>query len=166
MRAEPKVSSVDTPRSVREPQTTERPVADDVDHAPLPGHESGRTDTLDDGDSTERAIGRVALTPLRWAVELGLWPVHGAITIWSRHRMSHRIGGLGDPEGLSFDVAPLFLVESGHGINGFTGGARVGINNVLGEREQVAVTAAAGAGGYVRQHYAASLRSGRRLGDR
>jgi len=153
------------PPPAREPTTPRAPAPPpDVDHAPLPGHESGRTDAIGDGDTTGLEVERAALTPARWLLELALAPVHGAITLWGRHRMSHQVGGLDSDGGMSVKLAPLLRVESGHGIAGFTGGARAEIHNVLDEHEQIAASAAGGAGGYIRQLYTLSLRSGRRFG--
>lgn len=148
-----------------EPTTAQPAPPPDVDHAPLPGHESGRTDDLGDGDTPSLDAERIALTPVRWLAELALTPVHAAITVWAHHRMSHQIGGLGDGKGVSFSVEPLLRVDSGHGIAGFTGGARVTVHDLLGEHEAFAAAAGGGAGGYLRQIYGATLRSGHRLGD-
>lgn len=156
---------VDQPKPVAERTPAPQPSPPDVSHAPLPGHESGRTDAVDDGDTAGREVARTALTPVRWLFELTLWPVHGVITEWAEHRMSHQIGGLGDTKGASFSIGPLLRVDSGHGIAGFAGGAKATVKNVLGEHEQVTGIAAGGAGGYLRQLYEVSLRSGDRFGD-
>ncbi|MBV8762413.1 MAG: BamA/TamA family outer membrane protein [Deltaproteobacteria bacterium] len=137
----------------------------DVDHAPLPGQESGRTDVVDDGDTTKTQVERIAAKPVLWLVEATLAPVHGAITLWGRHRMSHQVGGLGDGKGVAFDINPLLRVDSGHGIAGFAGGAHAAAKNLFGEHEQLGVLAAGGAGGYIRQLYAVELDSGHRFGD-
>lgn len=154
---------VGQPAPAPEP-TTAPPPEPDIDRAPLPGHESGRTDAIGDGDTTGLAVERAALAPVRWLVELALAPVHGAITLWGRHRMSHQVGGLDTNGGMSVNLQPALRVESGYGIAGFTGGAHLELNNVLDEHEQIAATAADGAGGYTRQLYTLSLRSGHRLG--
>src|SRR5262245_34699760 len=60
------------------PASNAQPTGDEPVTAP-PGQESGRTDPVDDGDSTARHVGRVALFVPKLAFELAIAPLEAAM---------------------------------------------------------------------------------------
>ena len=70
-------------------QPSDEPTALDADGAPLPGSESGRTDTPA-GDSVIRDVGQAVLTVPRVAIEAAMAPVRFSIWAYDRYRLSDR----------------------------------------------------------------------------
>jgi len=95
--------------------------AADVAGAPRPGHESGRTDRVDPGDSALRVVARDALFVPKLALEIALSPVRGLV--WADDR--YDLGGLYDRTFFNADrtigLFPTATYESGLG---FSAGAR------------------------------------------
>jgi hypothetical protein len=168
--AEPVVGIVQPPK---EPPPEKHPVAPHPEEptdaelaaSPLPGRESGRIDPIDNGDTTARQIGRVALFVPRWTADLAMTPIRSAIELNNRYELGHRDGGATGSARRSLDVEPSLGFQSGNGVTGATAGVRATMHNLAGAHEDASLVAGAGAGAYYRQLYAAQLTSGERLGD-
>jgi hypothetical protein len=138
--------------------------AADVANAPLPDQASGRVDPVDNGDTTAREVARDALLVPRWTLDTLLTPVRTIIWAHNRYDLGHADGGA-VPQPRSISVDPAFAFQSGFGITGAIAGAHVTVHDLAGAREDVSLLAAAGAGYYFRQLYAARVDSGRRFGE-
>src|SRR3569623_2146406 len=140
--------------------------AADVANAPLPGHESGRIDASDAGDTPARESGRAALLLPRGGLELALTPARTGLWLFDRYELDERAGGATSSGSMHLGFSPAFRFESGFGVTGVVGGGRQTAHNQFGAHEQAGLQAAAGAGYYFRQLYAVTADSGRRFGDR
>jgi hypothetical protein len=126
-----------------------------VASAPLPGGESGRVDPVDDGESTPRTIGRGLLFVPRWAIDVVLFPLRGSLWLSERHR----VGDHGSGSSHHARVVPTFSFDTARG---FTAGAALAHDDLLGGRERLFLQAAIGS--HLRQGYAAAVSTGDRLG--
>jgi hypothetical protein len=135
--------------------------AADVAADPVPGFESGRADPIDDGDTAWRAVGRGALFVPRLVIDAALTPLRTALWANERYHLTdwYRRVFFNDAE--TIGLYPTLSVDSALGVSA---GARFVDHDLFGEREDLAVQAAVGS--RYRQIYAASLTTGKRLGDR
>jgi hypothetical protein len=146
------------PEPVPVPQAPE-PTARDTVNAPIPGQESGRTDSLEDHDSVSRQMARGALFVPRMIFELAMYPFYQGIRVedqyqvieWYKENLYFRDRTIG--------IVPAATYETGLG---FTAGVRVFSTDTFGQREHAVVQATAG--GSYRLGLLASIDSGRRLG--
>lgn len=134
--------------------------------APLPGHESGRTDAVDDGDTTTREVGRVVLTPVRWMIDGVLFPVRGTLWAQDRYHLDALYMRVFFNHAQTIGLYPTLAFESGFGYTGITGGARFVAKSLLGYHEELSLQAAAGMAYEFRQLYGVKLTSGQLLGER
>lgn len=131
---------------------------------PLPGHESGRTDAADDGDSTLRKIGRGTLFLPRVAFDTALQPVRAGLWAWDRYRLEDLYYRIFFNDARTVGITPTVGYDYGYGVDGIYGGARFVARDLFGEREHLLLEAATGM--QYRQHYTGELRSGDRFGKR
>jgi hypothetical protein len=140
------------------PAAPEPPPAAD----PLPGHESGRTDPSDDGDSTMRAIGRDALFLPKIVFDTALQPVRAGLWAWDRYRLEDLYYRIFFNDARTIGITPTVGYDYGYGVDGVYGGARFVARDLFGEHEHLVLEAATGM--QYRQLYAGELRTGDRLG--
>ena len=136
--------------------SNEQPTADEPVTAP-PGQESGRTDPVDDGDSTARQVGRAALFVPKLAFELAIAPLEAAMFANDRYISQYlHVRFTAEHE---FSVLPTAQYQTDFG---FAAGVAVRHKNLFGGGEHALVQATGGG----RYHYgaAAHLDSGERLG--
>ncbi len=131
---------------------------------PLPGHESGRTDAVDDGDSTLREIGRGALFLPKIVFDTALQPVRAGLWVWDRYRLESLYYRIFFNDARTIGLTPTVGYDYGYGVNGIYGGARFVMRDLAGEREHLVLEAATGM--QYHQLYAGELRSGERFGKR
>lgn len=138
------------------------PTAAEVDAAPRPGGESGRTD-IPEGDSVFRRIGRTALFPARAAVTIALAPIHGAVWAQDTYHLDELYYRVFFNDDRTIGLYPTATYASGFGI---TAGARFVDLDLLGEHEAVAAQATTGALSGEEYHESALLSAdtGERLG--
>lgn len=156
----------DVPAPPPPPAPDREPCAADVANAPLPGHESGRLDPVDDGDTTARKIGRDALFLPKLLTNIVLAPARGSVWAYDRFHLDELYYRVFFNDERTIGLYPTFAYESGYGFNGVTGGARFVARDLFGEREHLALQAAAGVAYEFRQLYSANFRTGDRLGQR
>ena len=156
----------DVPAPKPPPAPDQEPSAADVANAPLPGQESGRLDPVDDGDTTARAIGRDALFLPKLLTDVALSPVRGTVWAFDRYHLDLLYYRVFFNDARTLGIYPTVAFESGFGVTGLTGGARFVARDLFGEREHLALQAAAGVSYYFRQLYSANFRTGDRLGKR
>lgn len=137
----------------------DEPTAADAEGAPLPGEESGRTDTPE-GDSTIRNVGQALLTVPRAAVETALAPVRSGIYLYDRYRLSDRFNQAFFDRTETYGLYPTASFDSVYGAGL---GARVVHRNLFGAREKFALRGTTG--GQFRALIDGSVRSGNRFGD-
>ena len=134
--------------------------AADVAAAPLPGFESGRVDQ-DDGDSALRQIGRGALFVPRLVIDAALTPLRAAL--WANEHW-HPIDWYDRVFYNDAKTIGLYPTGSIDTTLGVTLGAHFVDSDLFGEHEQLDLQAEASS--QYRQIYAATIASGKRLGDR
>ena len=156
----------DVPAPPPPPPPDKEPCAAEVANAPLPGQESGRLDRVDDGDTTARKIGRDALFLPKLLTNVVLAPARGSVWAYDRFHLDALYYRVFFNDARTVGLYPTFAYESGYGVNGATGGARFVARDLFGEREHLALQAAAGVSYEFRQLYSANFRTGDRLGDR
>jgi hypothetical protein len=165
------VASTETPRTpATEPvgsgsaEPLPAATATDVADAPLPGQESGRTDTPDH-DSVARRVGRVALFPLRLLADLALDPLRGAVYAEDHYHVTDVYYRTFYNKTRTVGVVPTATWATGLG---FTAGARFVDHDTFGDHEVFAAEATSGippvAGYNYHQSVSASLDSGSRYG--
>lgn len=136
------------------------PTAVDVEGAPLPGQESGRTDGTGNGsDSTPRLIGRGILFLPRLAVQAVSAPFRGAIYVNEKYRVHEKVYGLLFNDAGTMGIFPTVDIESGFG---FSAGGKFVHRDLLGERERFSFSAQGG--GRFRSAFRTHLTTGERLG--
>lgn len=131
----------------------------DIESAPAPGDESGRTDPPDD-DSTARKVGRGILFVPRAAVEVAFAPVRGGIWAFDRYRLADRFKQVFFDDTETYGLYPTGRIESDYGV---TVGARFTHADLFGDRERLSLQV--GIGGSYRQRYEARLQTGERFGE-
>jgi hypothetical protein len=137
------------------------PAATDVANAPLPGNESGRTDPVEDGDSTPRQIARGLLFFPRLAVGAALTPVRGSLWLYERYRLDEWYYRIFYNDARTIGLYPTVMFDSDSSLGVFAG-ARFVHRDMFGAREQLQLQAAFG--NRYRQVYSATVRSGNRFG--
>lgn len=142
----------------REPAHADEPTAAEVEHAPPPGKESGRTDTPAT-DSFLRNVGRALLTPPRIALEIAFTPVRLGAYLSDRYQLPEQFRRLFFDDSYTYGAYPTLVVDSSYGA---TLGARVVHRNLLGKREKLAVRV--GVGGEYRGRVDGSVGTGDHLG--
>ncbi len=142
----------------REP--SDEPTALDADGAPLPGSESGRTDTPA-GDSLIRNVGQAVLYVPRVAVEAAMAPVRVSIWAYDRYRLSDRFSQAFFDRTETYGLYPTATIDTTYGINL---GARVVHRNLFGAKEKLTLRGTTG--GQFRTLVDGSFRTGTRLGER
>lgn len=163
-------TKVDKPKETPPPEPPKPPAAKptqsdertalDVDGAPLPGHESGRTDHPD-GDSLLRNIGQGALVLPKVALVTALAPIRTTVWMYDRYRFGDRFNTAFFDDTVTYGVYPTLTVDSTYGLNI---GARLVHRNVLGKHEKVSLRGTTG--GQYRTLVDGRIRSGTRLGKR
>lgn len=157
-----RVSVIDR-RVPPEPARPAPPVAapPDMEGAPLPGNESGRTDAGDGGDSGSRQFLRGMLFLPKVAVNVVLFPIRTGVWAEERYHLSDRYRRTFFSADQKFGFYPTGWFETGFGV---TLGAQFFAGDVFGAGEQLTISALAGGNFY--HHGAVRLRSGQRFGDR
>lgn len=131
-----------------------------VAQAPSPGVVTGVSQVEPDSD-TGRAIGRVALYPVRgllWVVDA---PLRGGAWLYERYQVRDRWKSVFFNDTGTIGLYPSVLFETGFGLNA---GARFIHRDLFGGKESL--KARASFGGRFQQLYSLKLDSGDRLGDR
>ncbi|HMG55805.1 MAG TPA: BamA/TamA family outer membrane protein [Kofleriaceae bacterium] len=149
---------VSTP--VAAPASGRELTAADVAAAPLPGFESGRIDQSE-GDSAWRQIGRGALFVPKLVIDAALTPLRGVVWVndhWKPLDWYDRVFFTDDK---TIGLYPTGSIDTTLGV---TIGAHFVHKDLLGEHEQLDLQAEASS--QYRQIYAATIGSGKRLGDR
>ena len=146
------------------PPPEREPSAADVANEPMPGSESGRTDPIDDGDSTAREVGRGLLFVPKVAADVALTPVRTGVWLFDRYQLDKWYYRIFFNDERTIGLYPTAAFESGFGVTGLTGGARFVDRDLFGEREHLAIQAAVGTAYYYRQLYSLNLRTGDRFG--
>jgi hypothetical protein len=139
---------------------SDEPTASDVANAPLPGQESGRTDTPD-GDSLLRDIAQGTLLVPKVAVEAALAPMRATVWAADRYRVTDRFRRIFFDDSETYGLYPTAVLDSSYGL---TVGARFVHRDLFGEREHFVLRG--GAGGEFRAQLTGDLHSGYRFGDR
>ena len=142
------------------PTESDEPTAADADGAPLPGHESGRTDRIE-GDSTLRNIGQGFLVIPKVVLVTALAPIRTTVWMYDRYQFGDRFNTAFFDDTVTYGVYPTLSVDSTYGLNV---GARLVHRNLLGKREKISLRGTTG--GQFRTLVDARLRSGTRLGER
>lgn len=137
------------------------PAAADVAGAPLPGHESGRIDGGDGGDSVARSFARGVLLFPRAAFALAMAPIRGGVWVNAEYHVYDRVHAVFFDATDTYGLYPTLRLQTGFG---FTVGARFVHRDVLGHREHLALFA--GTGGRFRTIASVGLDTGQLLGDR
>jgi hypothetical protein len=135
----------------------------DVQGAPRPGEESGRTDEVDPGDSATREFGRGVLFVPKLAIQLALFPLRTAVWADDRYQLTDLYYRVFYNADRTIGLFPTATYESGLGV---AVGARFEDIDLFGEHEHLAfqATTGTGPGQSYRKGLLASLRSGHRLG--
>ena len=135
--------------------------ASEVEGAPLPGAESGRTDRVDPGDSGFRILARGVLFVPKLAVELAGTPVRGSLWAYDRFQLGERYYQLFYNDARTVGLYP---------VASYTGGAGVlaGAGFVVRDRspDGASITASAAIGAGYHQRELLQVRSGDRFSDR
>lgn len=139
---------------------SDEPSAADVQAAPLPGDESGRTDQPG-GDSVLRDIGQGVLTVPRLVLVTAMAPVRTGIWVYDRYRLSDRFNQAFFDRTSTYGIYPTVAYESAYGVNV---GGRAVHRNMFGAREKLQLRGARG--GQFRALVDGSLHSGTRFGSR
>jgi hypothetical protein len=136
--------------------------AAEVEAAPRPGGESGRTD-MPDGDSAFRRIGRTALFLPRTVLMVAFAPIHGAVWAQDTYHLDDIYYRTFFNADRTIGLYPTATYSSGFGI---TAGARFVARDLFGEREAVALqaTTAALSGEDYHESALISTDTGTRLG--
>jgi hypothetical protein len=137
------------------------PTAAELAGAPVPGTESGRTDPVDDGDSTLRWIGRGVLFVPKVVLNVALTPVRVSVWAYDRYQLDDLYRRVFFNDALTMGVVPTATYEIGFG---FTAGARFVHRDLLGHREHLSIHA--GYGGRYHAIVGGQLRTGELFGDR
>ena len=133
--------------------------AADVAAAPIPGHESGRLDDIDPGDSVLRVLGRGGLFIPKLVVEVALSPLRGTVWAEDRYQLSELYYRVFFNADRTIGMYPTANFESGFGANI---GARFEDRNAFGQQARLALQATSGAitGDLYREGALASFRTG------
>jgi len=142
------------------PPPRDEPSAAEVESAPVPGTESGRTDPADH-DSVLRDIGQGALFVPRVAVEVALSPVRASVWALDRFQLVDRFKRIFFDDSETYGLYPTLVLDQSYGL---TVGGRFVHRNLFGEHEHLALRA--GTGGEYRAQASAGVRSGERFGER
>src|SRR5262245_9334475 len=106
-------------------------------------------------------VPRVVLFLPRWVLEVPMAPFRLSAYAIDRYQLPERLHQLFFNDAGTFGVYPLFLFETGFGVNV---GGRLVHEDLFGHGEQLKLSASFG--GEVAQRYAFKLATGRLLGDR
>lgn len=142
------------------PTPSDEPTARDADGAPLPGHETGRTDQ-EAGDSLLRSIGQGVLTVPKVVLVTALQPVRVGLWAYDRYNFGDRFNGAFFDDTSTYGLYPTLKVDSSYGINI---GARIIHRNLFGGHEKFSIRGSTG--GQFRTVLDGRLNSGTRLGER
>lgn len=157
----PPPTTVPTPPPVKPPRVKakrDEPTAADVDGAPLPGRESGRTDHPD-GDSLLRDIGQGVLAVPRVAFVTALTPVRVGVYAYDHYGIGEKFNAAFFDATSTYGLYPIASIDSQWGLNI---GARFVHRNLAGDHERATLKATTG--GQFYSTVAGGLRSGTRLG--
>jgi hypothetical protein len=138
---------------------TDEPSAADVEHEPVPGAETGRTDPPAK-DSTLRNLGQGLLSIPRYTLEVAFAPARGGIWAFERYRVRERYQEWFSGDGGTYGLYPMLRVDS---LYAPSVGLRFLHRDLLGERERLEIRGATG--GEYRSLIDARLRSGQRFGS-
>jgi hypothetical protein len=138
----------------------DEPTAADVETAPLPGTESGRTDPAEH-DSLLRNIGQGTLFVPRVAVQVTMAPVRASVWAFDRYKLVERWKQVFFNDAETYGMYPTAVLDSSYG---FTVGARFVHRDLFGHREHLALRASTG--GEFRAQADGGFRTGRLLGER
>jgi hypothetical protein len=114
----------------------------------------------DDDSSTLRAVGRVALYPVRLGSAVAMSPLRGGAWLVERYQLRDRVQQWFVSDDGTEGIYPTAFVETGVGLNL---GAHAFDTDLFGHGEHL--NAAAGFGGEFKQRYDLSVTTGKLLGD-
>ncbi len=156
---EPKPAAEEPKPPEPEKKQTDEPTAVDVEGAPLPGQESGRTDD-GDHDSTLRDVGQGVLFVPRMALEVAFLPVRGSLWAYDHYSLGGRLHRMAFDKTNTYGAYPTLVIDNDYGV---TVGGRFVHRNVFGARERF--SARAGVGGEFNEVVSGLFKTGNRLGD-
>src|SRR6185503_12794343 len=99
----------------------DEPTAAEVENAPPPGRESGRSDAPAT-DSVLRNVGQALLTPPRVALEIAFMPLRGGAYVYDRYQLPERFKRIFFDDTYTYGAYPTLVIDSSYGV---TLGARV-----------------------------------------